>query len=65
MEKVLDSKICNPESKLVKNGIGLYDLTVTDEHGTVVASVRNATFLTAVGIIEERMYTSGKARSDI
>ena len=65
MEKVLDTKICTPESKLVKNPAGLYDLTVTNESGAIVAQVRNVTFLTAVGIIEESMYMSGKSRSDI
>ena len=59
MEKVLDSKICNPESKLVKNGIGLYDLTITDQHGTVIEDIKNITFVRAVGIIEEQMYLSG------
>lgn len=62
MEKVLDSKICNPESKLVKNGIGLYDLTITDQHGTVIEDIKNITFGLAVGIIEESMYTSGRRK---
>lgn len=59
MEKVLDSKICDPESKLVKNAIGLYDLTITDQHGTVIEDIKNITFVRAVGIIEEQMYLIG------
>ena len=64
MEKVLDSKICSPESKLVKNQLGLYDLTITDETGTVIVNVKNITFNCAVAIIEESMYTRRAPRGE-
>lgn len=61
MEKVLDTAQNDCECKLVKNEIGLYDLTIT-ENGVVIATEKNVYFSRAVAIIEENMYTSRRNR---
>ena len=43
--------------KLQKNDVGLYDLEVNDESGIIIADVKNITFLRAVTVIEDYMYT--------
>ena len=48
------------ECKLSKNGLGLYDLRISDGGFTVV-EVQNITLPRAVGLIEEHMYTTGRA----
>lgn len=61
MEKVLDrGSAAGPECKLTKNSLGLYDLRITDETGAITTDVQNITFLRAVGLIEESMYTGAK-----
>lgn len=61
MEAVLDRKAVRRGCKLVRNEIGLYDLQINDELGYIIVDVRNITFLRAIAIIEERMYSSGSA----
>lgn len=63
MEKVLDrGRSAGPECKLVKNAIGLYDLTIKDERGAVIVDVKNVYFSRAVAIIEENMYADNRVR---
>ena len=62
MEKVLDRKTGSPECKLVKSGIGLYDLRITDADGAVIVDVKNVYFSRAVGLIEENMYADNRVR---
>ena len=62
MEAVLDRKAVSRQrcGKIVKNNLGYYDLTVTDEGGRVVFEVSGVGFPVAVSYLEDYMYTNGR-----
>lgn len=64
MEEVLHNPAVRRGSYIEKNALGLYDVKVNNESGTIIADVRNLTFLRAVTVIEDHMYTTGREHYD-
>lgn len=55
---------CKRQSILRKTNLGLYDLRIIDDSGAVIVDVHNVTFYRAVSMMEENMYSGGRAAYD-